>query len=107
MVTVDLARLIGRFGLTRRSLYRLVAETGGVETFICERLLAYALRALAGSSRRPKLARLAHNCGFADAQVFSRVFKRRYGLSPMRVEPGSAPVAAASESGLLSWLRDL
>ena len=104
---VDLAGLIQRFGLSRRSLYRLFAETGGVETFIRERRLAYALRVLAEPGHWPKLARLAHDCGFADAQVFSRALKRRYGISPMRVEPGLAPIAAASESGLLGWLRDL
>ncbi len=91
LVTVDLATLIRRFGLSRRPLYRLFAETGGVESFIRERRLAHARRVLAVLSRRPKLARLAHACGFADPQVFSRAFKRQYGLSPMQLDPSPPP----------------
>ncbi len=108
--SVDVPGLMEHFGLSRRSLYRLFEGTGGVQACIRDCRLAFAMRALRQSptARRPKLARLAHDCGIGDPRVFSRAFRRRYGMSPTEVEPGSTPaLLQRPDTGLLGWLRTL
>lgn len=108
--TVDVPMLMERFGLSRAPLYRRFAADGGIHAYIRDRRLAVAMRRLTQPTedRRPMVARLAHECGFANARVFSRVFHRRYGLWPAEVasahprREGSAPDAAP-----MTWLRDL
>ncbi|MGE8126672.1 AraC family transcriptional regulator [Methylobacterium sp. NPDC080182] len=110
VATVDLPALRGQFGLSRNTLYQLFTDAGGVHAYIRQRRLSRALRELTepGLGRRPKLARLAHECGFSGPQVFSRAFRRQFGISPMQVERRRVPIAAgSSEPPLLAWLRDL
>jgi len=109
MATVDVSALRARFGLSRSALYQLFTDAGGVYAYIRQRRLARALRELTepGLGRRPKLARLAHEC-FSVPQVFSRAFQRQFGISPMQVERRRVPITAgSSEPALLAWLRDL
>ncbi|AIQ89323.1 hypothetical protein MCBMB27_00903 [Methylobacterium phyllosphaerae] len=110
VATVDVPALRGQFGLSRSALYHLFTDAGGVHAYIRRRRLARAARELAepGLGRRPKLARLAHECGFSGPQVFSRAFRRQFGISPMQVEPRRVSSAAgSSERALLAWLREL
>ncbi|MGE8131864.1 helix-turn-helix domain-containing protein [Methylobacterium sp. NPDC080182] len=110
VATVDVPALSSQFGVSRSTLYRLFTDTGGVHAYIRQRRLARALRELNEPilGRRPKLARLAHECGFSGSQVFSRAFQRQFGISPMQVEPRRVPTAAGSpEPALLAWLRNL
>ncbi len=110
VATVDVPALRGQFGLSRSALYGLFTDAGGVHTYIRQRRLASALRELTEPAleRRPKLARLAHECGFSGPQVFSRAFRRQFGISPMQVEPRRVSSAAGSSKPvLLAWLRDL
>lgn len=109
LATVDVPALAARFGLSHRALYRLFPDEG-VSSFIRNRRLARAMRHLAQApdGRSPKLARLAHDCGFADPRVFSRAFHRRYGLWPAaacgirpRIDRG------AHDPPPLAWLREL
>lgn len=110
VATVDVPALRGQFGLSRSALYGLFTDAGGVHAYIRQRRLARALRELTepGLERRPKLARLAHDCGFSGPQVFSRAFRRQFGISPMQVEPRRVSSATgSSEPALLAWLREL
>ncbi|MGU3420811.1 AraC family transcriptional regulator [Methylobacterium sp. D54C] len=110
LATVDVSTLMDRFGLSQRSLYRLFPDEG-VSTFIRDRRLAQAMRTLARlptGARPPKLARLAYDCGFADPRVFSRAFRRRYGILPAEARAGIQ--GADDEATLvppLAWLRAL
>ncbi|MBB2964245.1 hypothetical protein FHU13_004659 [Methylobacterium sp. R2-1] len=58
------------------------------------------VRAIANRHVRLRFLETRLNASRVLTQVFSRAFRRRYGLSPMQVEPGSAPIAAAAESSL-------
>ncbi|GJD81931.1 helix-turn-helix transcriptional regulator [Methylobacterium gregans] len=108
VASIDVAVLTWQFGLSRRSLYRLFGDAGGVQAHIRERRLAQAWRELAKSGgRHPKVARLAHACGYADPQSFSQTFRKRCGRSPLEVPPGAPAVAALLQSSLLGWLHDL
>ncbi len=109
LATVDIPMLASRFGLSDRSLYRLFPQEG-VSSFIRDRRLAHASRHLTRTTggRPPKLARLAHACGFADPRVFSRAFHRKYGLWPADVRGSHLqPDRGARKTPPLAWLREL
>ncbi len=110
LTEVDVPTLIAQFGLSRRSLYRLFGDVGGVHAYLRDRRLAKAMRLLRQPSagRRRKVAQLAHECGFRTDLTFSRAFHRRYGVHPSDVVPGrEVPYPPAQDGTLLGWLRDL
>ena len=81
------------FGMSRSGLYRLFSDEGGVQRFIRERRLARAMALLAQdrAAGRPRVAAVAHACGFSDEKTFSRAFRRRFGLPPSAVGPAGLP----------------
>lgn len=109
LADVDVPMLTARFGLSRTPLYRLFSKDGGVCAYIRDRRLARAMRRLGQpGDRRPKVARLAHECGFGNELVFSRAFRRKYGINPKDVAPGRpASSPPDPDAPLLGWLRDL
>ncbi|MET7242901.1 helix-turn-helix domain-containing protein [Methylobacterium sp. EM32] len=109
LAQVDLPMLSAQFGLSRTPLYQLFAPDGGVYAYIRDRRLTEAMRRLRHSEgRRPKIARLAHDCGFHNDLVFSRAFRRKYGVNPSDVEPGpEMRLPLPTDAPLLSWLREL
>jgi AraC-like DNA-binding protein len=59
-------------------------------------------------SRRPTIAQLAFSTGFENERVFSRAFKRKYGINPSATDANSASVASQEQtSKLLSWMKEL
>lgn len=109
LADVDVPMLTTHFGLSRTPLYRLFAKDGGVCAYIRDRRLASAMRRLGRpGDRRPKVARLAHECGFRSDLMFSRAFRRKYGLNPSDVVPGRPdPASSCADDPLLRWLREL
>ena len=110
LATIDAEMLMARFALSRTPLYKLFDADGVVYTYIRERRLARAMQILTRSSseRRPPIRRLAFDCGFENEQVFSRAFRRKYGLNPSEVDAERRPdVATEHTSLLLSWMKDL
>jgi len=108
---VDAAMLMAEFGLSRTILYGLFSDAGGLYAYIRDRRLAEAMRCLSRTDgeRRPMMAQLAHTCGFNHPTVFARAFRRKYGINPSEVTPGSIPAAVAKgeNAALIAWLRDL
>lgn len=81
---LDLDMLAARFGLSRRSLYRLFAETGitpgkwlrGVRLDQARRWL------MSGDPLYRSVGQVAFAAGFNDSSHFARSFKRRFGVLP-------------------------
>lgn len=69
-------------GLSRRTLYYLFENHGGVATFIRNRRLAASRNSLARSSERKLISSVAYEYGYSDPAVFSRHFRQRYGFNP-------------------------
>ncbi|WP_027173167.1 AraC family transcriptional regulator [Methylobacterium sp. 10] len=107
---VDVGMLMARFGMSRSPLYKLFEAEGGVYAYIRNQRLALAMQVLSSTqgSRRPTIAQLAFSAGFQNERVFSRAFRRKYGVNPSAVD-GTAGAAANEEhtSRLLSWMKDL
>lgn len=80
--TLSPVHIMAALGLSRSSLYRLLAPHGGVREFITDRRITRASALLHSSAGRSRMLRIAESCGFADAVAFSHVFKRKTGLSP-------------------------
>ncbi|MET3414971.1 helix-turn-helix domain-containing protein [Methylobacterium sp. 1030] len=110
LATVDAETLMAEFGLSRTPLYKLFEAEGGVYAYIRSRRLAYAMQQLTrlDGERRPTIKHLTFACGFENEQVFSRAFRRKYGLNPSEVDVGHRPYADWTRaSRLMAWFKDL
>ena len=101
-----------RFGLSRSALYRLFEPLGGVADYVRKRRLAWGYAALAGTdgaTMRPRITDVAGDCGFESGAVFSRAFRREFGVSPRDVQFAAGQPAPPSGTGgtgavLHDWL---
>jgi AraC-like DNA-binding protein len=77
-------RVAAELGCSRAALYRAFAAHGeGVAELIWAERLARAWRLLTSPSHRQMpVADIAFRGGFSDPAAFSRMFKRRYGMTP-------------------------
>ena len=100
-----------RFGLSRATLYRQFSAEGGVQRFIRERRLLWAMKMLTqtGPAGRPRISTVAYTTGFSDEKTFSRAFKRRFGFLPRETEAGSSVWGNRSDTlpVLESWLKQM
>jgi AraC-like DNA-binding protein len=70
-------------GLSRASLYRLLAAEGGIRAVLLKRRLDEAARLMLEDSRNERsLKAIAKYCGFGGTSQFSRVFRARFGAPP-------------------------
>ncbi|MBR0856961.1 helix-turn-helix transcriptional regulator [Bradyrhizobium liaoningense] len=103
--------LIGsRFGLSRTPLYKLFETDGGVASYIRNRRLAHAMRILAGveGGPRQRVSSVAYACGYQSEKIFSRAFRRRYGVNPREVNRTFQSIAVREKGALLaSWIQSL
>jgi AraC-like DNA-binding protein len=69
--------------VSRASLYRLLADEGGIRSVVLTRRLDQALRLmlLDGEDER-SLADIAGRCGFGGTTQFIRAFRMRFGVAP-------------------------
>ena len=69
--------------VSRASLYRLLAEEGGIRAVLATRRLAQAMRLmLADGNDERSLTDIAECCGFGGTSQFSRAFRARFGVAP-------------------------
>jgi AraC-like DNA-binding protein len=87
--------LAAELGLSRSALYRLFEAEGGVAREIQAIRLAHARDALRDATRRlESVAAIGAAHGFPDPAVFSRSFRRAFGMPPGAARgagPGEAP----------------
>lgn len=78
-------RVAALVGCSRATLYRVFAAQGGsVAAAIWSTRIERAHALLTGGQMAHlQIAEIAHRCGFADPPTFNRMFKRRYGMTPL------------------------
>lgn len=86
-------RLCNIFNVSRPSLYRIFAESGGVASYISQRRLDRAYYLLAsGACGENRVRDVAERLGYQDPAHFSRLFRRRFGSTPTEVMTNSNSV---------------
>jgi AraC-like DNA-binding protein len=69
--------------LSRPSLYRLLAEEGGIRAVLLKRRLDAALRLMLEDTKSDRsLKEIVKCCGFGGTSQFSRAFRARFGMPP-------------------------
>ena len=83
----DVEILGDKFGLSRRSLYRLFAESGTTpHRWLANLRLDLALQWLRDpASPHRSVCQVAYAAGFNDSSHFARLFKRRFGTPPAQL----------------------
>ncbi|VVE90466.1 helix-turn-helix domain-containing protein [Pandoraea bronchicola] len=104
-------------GLSRSSLYRLFQADGGVQAYIQARKLDRCFdELLLSTGNRITIIEIAYRYGFSSESVFSRAFRRRFGVSPREVRASAGrtkdrkPVGPASpddEATVRGWLEGI
>ncbi|WP_186207434.1 helix-turn-helix domain-containing protein [Burkholderia gladioli] len=82
-------RICRDMGISRATLYRLFAETGGIMREIRRRRLVRVhevLAAISGTSERVR--DVAYRHGFTDEKYFARIFKAQFGHTPSETLDG-------------------
>lgn len=107
---LGIEKLCARFGISRTGLYALFEADGGIATYIRDRRLARAMRILSGleAGDRRRISTVGYACGFETEKMFSRAFKRKYGLNPSEVDASHRPQARLEYGAtLMSWINAL
>jgi AraC-like DNA-binding protein len=88
--------LAAALGCSRAQLYRVFARRGlAVAGYIQEVRLQRGWAALTGArAEQPRIGDVAFQCGFEDPVVFSRAFRRRFGLTPRDIREAHRAGAA-------------
>ena len=78
-------RVAALIGCSRATLYRVFAAQGeSVAAAIWATRIERAHALLAGGQlAHLRIGEVAHRCGFTDQPTFNRMFKRRYGMTPL------------------------
>jgi AraC-like DNA-binding protein len=69
-------------GISRRQLYYIFEQHGGVMKFIGQRRLAACYGALVTLTEKRMISSIAYEYGFTNLSSFYRQFQARYGFSP-------------------------
>ena len=91
--------LCGLVGMSRSSLYRLFAYTGGVVRYIQRQRLLHAYKTLSDPMNRTSIFAIAEELCFADSSSFSRAFRQEFGCAPRDVRSAAARGHATARAG--------
>lgn len=75
--------LLGEFGVSRATLYRIFERDGGVRNYIStRRLIRSAIDLASTPTRRGEISRTAERWGFSSSASFNRAVKNYFGTAP-------------------------
>jgi AraC-like DNA-binding protein len=90
-------RMLSRqVGMSRSNLYRLLANEGGVMSYVQRRRLAEARSRLSNKRNIQSITSMAHDLGFADLSSFTRAFRTMFGVSPGEMRAAGTELGAPS-----------
>jgi len=99
-------------GVSRRTVYRLFRDSGGVGAYVQGRRLDRAFDVVANSTdKAASLAEIAYDHGFLSAAHFSRAFRTRFGATPgevrglSKIYPPRPPAPETGSERIIDWLR--
>jgi AraC-like DNA-binding protein len=102
------------FGLSRASLYRLFAPTGGIAEYIRSRRLHRAFFALASTGARGlRISEVARRWQLGTDAHFTRSFKAAYGITPRAAREAALPGVTTrdpAERGIATitrWMHEI
>ena len=103
-------RLCNALGVSRATLYRMLAEDGGVRGYITARRLDRCFDELReGRAKRGRVREVAERWGFFDSKSFNRAFRARFGIAPSdcmdqrgEIQPGTTVAHS-----MIDWMRRL
>ena len=107
-ISVGVESLCEVFHCSRATVYRLFKAEGGVQTYVREQRLNRCYQDLQKSppSSRKTISEIASKWGFSDAAAFSRLFRKRYGMSPSDVNVSSrATITPMVDTQASYWSR--
>ncbi|MCY6381561.1 helix-turn-helix domain-containing protein [Hoeflea prorocentri] len=82
--TLGIEHLLRTFAVSRPAIYRDFADVGGVAAYINKRRLDRAFhQLLSASAKATRVKDVANQLGFQDPAYFSRLFRQRFGISPV------------------------
>lgn len=95
----DLNECLESFSFSTEYLKRIFKQEIGMtpRQFLTERRLENAARSLAIGAESSNISQIARQCGFNDPLYFSKMFKKRYGVSPKNYKQ-EQPAVADSDS---------
>jgi AraC-like DNA-binding protein len=108
--TLSAEAVAAELGVSRASLYRLLAIEGGFASYVRRRRLHRAARQLTSPAHRHlRILDIALDSRFADETSFSRAFRREFGLSPgdLRASIDRHGIVRTAAGDALGWLRQL
>ncbi|MGI6853310.1 helix-turn-helix domain-containing protein [Mesorhizobium sp. 1B3] len=103
-------------GVSRRTLYRLFDQEGGVQRYVQTRRLERIRLALADPKETRRISEVAAEFGFLRGDHFARAFKQHYGQSArdiryLRLQPETGTETSPSKldetQGFDDWIRAL
>lgn len=106
------AQIAAAFGLSRSTLYRIMAPVGGVKAFILDRRLRGCSKDLLRPELRQRtITEIMLRWGFTNPQSFSNMFRRAFGKSPRAYrQEGVAkvrPTRSDFDSDWSRWIKEL
>lgn len=105
--------VMGAFGVSRRTLYRLFEPLGGFNAYLQKQRLHRAWDALrAPEHRHLPISEIAQSHGFANPESFSRAFRSMFNLTPREARHLSARELAVHRSAVRGadwsqWIRQI
>lgn len=96
-------------GVSRRQLFYLFEQHGGVATYIRNRRLAACYAALAKAEDGKQVSSVAYDYGFTNVSSFYRQFAARYGFGPgeARAAARSGHFPTVTDITFVDWLQRL
>lgn len=80
---LDISNICKTFNASRAKVYRLFAADKGVVSYVSERRLVHAFKKInRAAPQRGKIKQIAEQYGFIDQGHFSRLFKKKFKISP-------------------------